>query len=81
MLFRKKLNGVCAKEVQIIVNGDICGGCSFLGGCDGQGKSINALIAGMPVSWVIERLKGIRCGNRESSCAGEISKALEEMTK
>lgn len=81
MLIKREICGVCAKEVSVIVNGGVCGGCSFLGGCDGQGKSINALIAGMPVSWVIERLKGIQCGKRESSCAAELAKVLEEVAE
>lgn len=79
MLIKRSLSGVCAKEVSVIVDErGICGGCSFVGGCDGQGKSINALIAGMPVLRVVHRLKGIQCGNRKTSCCAELAKILEK---
>jgi uncharacterized protein (TIGR03905 family) len=81
MLVKKDLHGVCAKDVSVIVNGNICNGCLFTGGCDGQGKSINSLIAGMPIDWIVERLKHVKCGKRESSCSAELAKLLEEMIK
>jgi len=35
----------------------------------------------MPVDDVIERLRGVKCGNRTSSCPDQLSKALEEYKK
>lgn len=81
MLIKKELTGVCAKAVEIIINHGLVNGCQFTGGCDGQGKSINALIAGMPVEWVIERLKDIHCGQKETSCAAELASILQEVVK
>lgn len=78
MLIKRELSGVCARSVAVIVNNGIVNGCNFIGGCDGQGKSINSLIAGMPVTWVIERLKDIHCGKKNTSCSAELALILKE---
>lgn len=78
MLIRKELTGVCARSVEIIINHGLVNGCNFIGGCDGQGKSINALVAGMPVDWVIERLQDIKCGKKETSCSAELARVIKE---
>jgi len=49
---------------------------SFLGGCNGNLKGISTLVDGMPVDWVIDKLKGIRCGYKSTSCPDQFAKAL-----
>ena len=49
-----------------------------IGGCNGNLKGISALIKGMKVDNVIEKLSGIECGFRQTSCPDQISKALKE---
>ena len=78
MLIKRELTGVCARSVEIIINNGIVNGCHFTGGCDGHGKSLNSLIAGMPVDWVIDRLKDIHCGKKNTSCAAELAAGIRE---
>lgn len=47
----------------------------------GNHIGIQNLVEGMPVDFVIERLKGVRCGNRPSSCPDQLARALEEYKK
>ena len=41
-------------------------------------KAIGKLVEGEEVDKVIERLKGITCGFKQTSCGDQLSKALEE---
>lgn len=50
----------------------------FLGGCNGNLKGIASLCEGMSAEEVISRLKGIRCGFKQTSCGDQFAKALEK---
>jgi uncharacterized protein (TIGR03905 family) len=47
------------------------------GGCDGNLKGISRLIRGMSVQEVVDRLEGIRCGGKPTSCPDQIARALK----
>jgi uncharacterized protein (TIGR03905 family) len=49
----------------------------FYGGCHGNTQGIAALVKGMSVQEAINKLKGIDCGGRGTSCPDQLSKALE----
>jgi uncharacterized protein (TIGR03905 family) len=48
-----------------------------VGGCDGNLQGIMKLVQGMPAEEAIRRLKGIRCGDKPTSCPDQIALALE----
>ena len=50
----------------------------FLGGCNGNLKGIGALVEGMTPEQVIERVEGIHCGMKSTSCPDQLAKALKE---
>lgn len=52
---------------------------SFLGGCQGNLAGIGMLVRGMDVSEVIDRLEGITCGGKPTSCPDQLAKALKEV--
>ena len=62
-----KPTGVCSKEINIELDGDVIKSVKFTGGCSGNTQGVAALVAGMKVSDAISRLEGIRCGIRETS--------------
>ncbi len=74
-----KTKGVCAKEIQIEVENDIVKSVKFLGGCAGNTQGVAKLVAGMTIDQVIDRLKGIRCGFKSTSCPDQLSAALEQI--
>jgi uncharacterized protein (TIGR03905 family) len=49
----------------------------FLGGCNGNLKGIGALVEGMDVQTVIDRLEGTKCGMKPTSCPDQLAKALK----
>jgi uncharacterized protein (TIGR03905 family) len=68
--------GICAVGIDFeVVDGKV-ENVVFTGGCDGNHKGLNALIKGMKVEEAIERLSGITCGPRATSCPDQLSKAL-----
>lgn len=74
-----KTHGTCAQAIRIVVNDDNCiEEVEFLGGCNGNTSGIAALVRGMKVEDVIGRLRGIRCGYKNTSCPDQLSQALEE---
>lgn len=68
--------GVCSKQIVIDVEDGIVNNIKFIGGCSGNTQGVGALAKGMKVDDVIERLQGIRCGARPTSCPDQLAKAL-----
>ncbi|MBQ8894967.1 MAG: TIGR03905 family TSCPD domain-containing protein [Clostridia bacterium] len=50
----------------------------FEGGCNGNLQGISALVEGMPVEEAIQRLSGICCGFKGTSCPDQLAQALIE---
>jgi uncharacterized protein (TIGR03905 family) len=71
--------GVCSTEINFDLdeNGKISG-LNFKGGCNGNLKAIGRLLEGQDAKHAAEILKGNDCGGRGTSCADQLSKALEE---
>lgn len=73
-----KPRGVCAQEIKINLENNIVNDVEFLGGCSGNTQGISALVKGMKAEEVIERLEGICCGRKSTSCPDQLAKALQE---
>ncbi len=70
--------GTCCKVMQVKINNGIIEDADFLGGCNGNLQGIKHLIKGMRVEDVIERLQGIQCGAKPTSCPDQLAKCLIE---
>lgn len=71
--------GVCSRNIDIEVSdGGIIESVKFTGGCNGNTQGISALVKGMKVSEAIERLEGIDCKGKGTSCPDQLAKALKE---
>ena len=79
--FTFKTSGVCSREISISVQSGILTHVEFKSGCDGNLSGISRLVEGMPVEVVIEKLKGIDCDGKGTSCPDQLSKALQEYMK
>ena len=79
MEYRYRPNGVCSTEMIFNIDeNNVIQDLKVIGGCNGNLKGISKLLKGMKVDDVIERLSGISCGYRTTSCPDQISKALAE---
>ena len=73
--------GVCSKNMEFDVNDGKITNLTIKGGCNGNTKGISALVEGMDIDNVINRLSGITCGFKSTSCPDQLAKALEETKK
>lgn len=74
-----KTNGTCSSEIDVEVKDGIIESVKFTGGCNGNLQGISSLVKGMRAEDAIERLRGIRCGMKPTSCPDQLAKALESM--
>ena len=73
-----KTHGVCSSMIHIELDGDKIKDVNFVGGCNGNLQGISSLVKGMKVEDAIERLSGIKCGSKVTSCPDQLAKALRE---
>ena len=74
-----KTKGTCSTAIDIEVNDGIIESVQFTGGCNGNLKGICALVKGMRVEDAIEKLEGIRCGMKQTSCPDQLAQALKSL--
>lgn len=78
MTFQYTPRGVCSRRMTFEIENGIVTDLKVEGGCNGNLKGISSLVKGLPVEEVIERLSGINCGGRGTSCPDQIAQALEK---
>ncbi len=76
--FRYMTHGVCSQLIDFDLEDGIVSGVFFTGGCNGNLKAIARLVEGKKAEEISEILKGNLCGNKGTSCADQLSKALVE---
>ena len=76
-----KTKGTCSRQIEFDVEDGVLKNVRFIGGCDGNLTGISTLVKGMKVSDVIEKLKGIDCGGRGTSCPDQLTRALIAATE
>jgi len=70
--------GTCAKKIAFAIKNDRLHNLHFFRGCDGNLKTLSKLLEGMHVDDVVEKLKGIQCGAKGTSCADQLALAIIE---
>ncbi len=71
--------GVCSNAIDIEVEDGIIKSVEFTGGCNGNTQGISRLVSGMEIQDAISRLKGIKCGFKNTSCPDQLACALQEI--
>lgn len=72
-----KPSGVCSQLINFDIEDGIVKNVSFLGGCNGNLQGISRLVEGMKATDAIEKLQGIKCGFKNTSCPDQLAKALQ----
>ena len=77
--------GTCCKMMNVEIENNIIKNVEFIGGCHGNLQGIAKLIVGMNINEVSQKLKGIRCGAKSTSCPDQLATCLlnyiEQKTK
>lgn len=69
---------VCSQEMIIEIEEGIIKKVTIVGGCAGNTVGVSNLIQGMKIDEAIEKIKGIPCGSRGTSCPDQLAIALEK---
>ena len=75
-MYEFKTSGTCSQRILFDVENGKVKNVQFIGGCNGNLKGIAALIEGMDMDAVIERVQGITCSMKQTSCPDQLAKAL-----
>jgi len=74
-----KPTGICCKQMDIEIEGDIVKSVKFTGGCPGGLAAIKKVVEGKTIQEVIDLFDDVTCGNKNTSCVKELCKALKIM--
>ena len=74
-----KTKGTCSRMILVDVEDGVISFCAFVGGCAGNTQGVAALVRGMKVEDAIKKIKGIKCGMKNTSCPDQLALALEEL--
>ena len=75
--FRPK--GVCSQLMEIETDGGRIVSVQVIGGCSGNLQGLSRLLAGMDVDEAIEKMEGIKCGRKSTSCPDQLAQALKQL--
>ena len=72
-----KTHGTCSRMIILETEDGVITDCKFVGGCAGNTQGVASLVKGMKVDDAIERMQGIKCGFKNTSCPDQLARALE----
>ena len=75
-MYEFKTSGTCSQRILFDIEDGKVRNVKFIGGCNGNLKDIAALVEGMDVDTVIERVQGVTCGMKKTSCPDQLAQAL-----
>ena len=78
MRYSYKTQGVRAAEIHFDLDGDVVSNVQFVGGCPGNTQAVARLVDGMTAEQIRQKVGGIRCGGKPTSCADQLAKAVIE---
>ncbi len=70
-----KTHGTCSTLIEVELDGNIVKNVVFTGGCNGNLQAIPRLVSGMTIEEVEQKIGGISCSGRPTSCGDQLAKA------
>ncbi|HIT65528.1 MAG TPA: TIGR03905 family TSCPD domain-containing protein [Candidatus Ventrimonas merdavium] len=78
MRYTVKPHNVCPTSISFDLEGNVVKNIEFVRGCNGNLKAISKLVNGMTVEQIESVLRGNTCGNRDTSCADQLARAVRQ---
>ena len=78
MKYVYKTKGTCSQLIELELEGNVVHNVKFTGGCNGNLQAIPKLVEGLTVDQVVEKIAGISCNGRGTSCGDQLAKACME---
>ncbi len=78
MKYSYRTTNTCARVITFDLTNNIVTNVEFTGGCPGNLQAISKLVEGMTVEEIDNKLSGIKCGMKQTSCADQLARAVKE---
>lgn len=78
MRYDYQTENTCSQLISFDIDDDVITNITFVNGCNGNLKAISALVDGWTVEQIENKVKGITCGRRPTSCADQLARAVRE---
>lgn len=78
MHYEYRTSGTCSSKIDFDLENGKLRNVHFTNGCNGNLQGIGRLVEGMDAEEAKERLRGIRCGMKETSCPDQLARAIEK---
>lgn len=78
MKYTYKTQGTCSTLIELELEGNVVHNVVFTGGCHGNLQAIPKLVEGLTVEEIEDRIKGISCRGRGTSCGDQLARACRE---
>lgn len=79
MHYTYKTTGTCSRAIDFDLDEQgIVSNIEFTNGCDGNLKALALLTEGSSARAVIEKLEGVTCKSKPTSCGDQFARALKE---
>ena len=78
MTYQYLPQGVCSRKMTVELDGTVIRKVYVEGGCHGNLQGITRLVEGMEAQDAIDRMQGIRCGFKQTSCPDQLAIALQK---
>lgn len=75
MTYTYMTKGTCSTKIELELEGNVVHNVKFTGGCNGNLQAIPKLVEGLTVEEVEERIAGISCNGRGTSCGDQLARA------
>lgn len=79
MHYEYKTQNTCSRKIEFDLIDNRVHNVSFTGGCNGNLKAISKLVENMTPEEIIKKCRGIECGNKKTSCADQLAKAMQNI--
>ncbi len=73
--------GTCSRQIEIELENGFIKSVRFDGGCHGNTQGISRLTQGLKATDAIEKLEGIDCKGKGTSCPDQLAHALRQMLR
>lgn len=78
MKYQYRTQGTCSSAVSFDIEDGKLSNVVFTGGCNGNLKAIGCLVEGKDAREIADLLRGNLCGFKNTSCADQLSKAIDK---
>ncbi len=81
MKYTYRTKGVCSSYIEFEMDGNVLVDANFVGGCNGNLKGICQLCKGLTYEQISEKLGGLTCGFKNTSCPDQLVQAMKQATE